>query len=177
LGFSPVASRKRDHLLTERRISIGDGISIHGFGFHQDQDVRPAGPTLAECRPEQSVPGVQFWPRPFSFQHGYLLSEGEDFEGGIASTAPEHSHGHKEKKIVLESTNSSFLTRRNVASPADAAKSQVAHFKPITVFCLPNGRLSLEMQFRSAHRHFVKAIIPYIPLTTDLKNGHEESVN
>jgi len=39
------------------------------------------------------------------------------------------------------------------------------------------GQLSLEMQFRSAHRHFMKAIIPFIPLTADLKNGHEESVN
>jgi hypothetical protein len=38
-------------------------------------------------------------------------------------------------------------------------------------------QLSLEMQFRSAHRHFIKAVIPFIPLTTDLKNGHEESVN
>jgi hypothetical protein len=26
-------------------------------------------------------------------------------------------------------------------------------------------------------RHFMKAIIPFIPLTADLKNGHEESVN
>jgi hypothetical protein len=26
-------------------------------------------------------------------------------------------------------------------------------------------------------RHFIKAIIPFIPLTTDLKNGHEVSVN
>src|ERR1700689_3734666 len=26
-------------------------------------------------------------------------------------------------------------------------------------------------------RHFMKAIIPFIPLTADLKDGHEESVN
>src|SRR6202161_4615274 len=69
----------------------------HGFGFHQDQDIRPAGPTLAECRPEQSVPAVQFWSRPFPFQHGDLLSEGEDFEGSIASTAKEDSDRHKER--------------------------------------------------------------------------------
>jgi hypothetical protein len=74
----------------------------HGVGLHQDQDIRPAGPTLAECRPEESVPGVQFWPRPFPFQHGYLLSEGEDFEGGIASTAQEDSDGHKEREDDLE---------------------------------------------------------------------------
>jgi hypothetical protein len=39
------------------------------------------------------------------------------------------------------------------------------------------GGISLEMQFRSAHRHFMKAIIPFIPFTADLKNGREESVN
>ncbi len=70
--------------------------AYHGVGFHENQDVRPAGPTLAECRPEESVPGVQFWPRPFPFQHGDLLAEDEDFEGGIASTTEEDSDGSKE---------------------------------------------------------------------------------
>src|SRR5258708_7856825 len=56
-----------------------------GVGFDEDQDVRPAGPTLAECRPEESVQGVQCWPWPFPFQHGKLLSEGENFQGCIAS--------------------------------------------------------------------------------------------
>ena len=31
--------------------------------------------------------------RPFAFEHGDLLSGGEDFEGGIVSTAEEHSDG------------------------------------------------------------------------------------
>jgi hypothetical protein len=74
----------------------------HGVGIHQDQDVRPAGSTLAECRPEESVPGVQFWPRPLPFQHGELLAEGEDFEGGIASTAKEDSDGDKEREDDCE---------------------------------------------------------------------------
>src|SRR5580658_9775226 len=78
----------------------------HGVGLHQDQDVRPAGPTLAERRPEQSVPGVQFWSRPFPFQYGELLSEGEDFEGRIASTAKENSNRHKERKDDLEHESS-----------------------------------------------------------------------
>jgi hypothetical protein len=93
----------------------------HGVGFHQDQDIRPAGPTLAECRPEQSVPAVQFWSRPFPFQHCDLLSEGEDFEGSIASTAKEDSDRHKEREDDLEH-ESILLTRRNVAWLADAAK-------------------------------------------------------
>ena len=89
--------------------------AYHGVGFHENQDARPAGPTLAECRPEKPIPGVQFWPRPFPFQHGDLLSEGEDFERGIASTAKEGSDGHKERE---EDVQHEFilLTRRNVAS-------------------------------------------------------------
>ena len=86
----------------------------HGVGFHQDQDVRPAGPPLAKCRPEESVQGIQFWPRPFPFQHGELLAEGEDFEsgiastakkdfeGGIAATAKEDSDGEKEREDDCE---------------------------------------------------------------------------
>jgi hypothetical protein len=59
----------------------------HGIGFHEDQDVRPARPKLAKRRPEESVQEVQFRPRPFPFQHVDLLSESEEFEGGIAATA------------------------------------------------------------------------------------------
>ena len=74
----------------------------HGSRFHENQDIRPAGPPLAEWRPEEPVQGVQFWPRPLPFQHGDLLSEGKDFEGGIASTAKEHSDGDKEREDDLE---------------------------------------------------------------------------
>jgi hypothetical protein len=86
----------------------------HGVGFQEDQDVRPSGPTVAECRPEESVQGVQFWPRPFSFQHGDLLSEGEDFEGGIAWTAKENSDGDKESEDDFE--HEAPFYKRNVAS-------------------------------------------------------------
>ncbi len=88
----------------------------HGIGFHQDQDVLPAWPTLAECRPKDPVPEVQFRPGPFPFQGGDLLSKGEDFEGGIASTADEDSNGAKEREDDLQH-ESIFLARRNVASP------------------------------------------------------------
>ena len=76
--------------------------AYHGVGFHENEDARPAGPTLAECRPEESVPEVQFWSRPFPFQHGDLLAEGEDFESGIASTAKEDSDGNKEREDDFE---------------------------------------------------------------------------
>ena len=68
----------------------------HGVGFHQDQDVLPAGPTPPEYGPEESVPGVQFWPGSFPFEHGDLLSECEDLEGGIATTSEEDSEGNEE---------------------------------------------------------------------------------
>jgi hypothetical protein len=89
----------------------------HGVGFHQDQDVRPAGPTPPEYGPEESVPGVQSWPRSFPFEHGDLLPEGEDFEGSIASTAKEGSDGHKEREEDMEH-EFILLTRRNVCSPS-----------------------------------------------------------
>jgi len=65
----------------------------HRVRFDEHQYIRPAGPTTAECCPEQSVQGVQLWAWPFPLQHCDLLSEGEDFEGGIASTTEEDSDG------------------------------------------------------------------------------------
>ena len=105
--------------------------TYHGVGFHENQDVRPAGPTLAKCRPKESVPGVQSWPRPFAFQHGDLLAEGEDFESGIASTAKTRMATKKERMI---SSTKHLLTRRKVASPTDAPKSQAADFKRSSAF-------------------------------------------
>jgi hypothetical protein len=100
----------------------------HGVGFHQDQDVRPAGPTPPEDGPEESVPGVQAWPRSFPFEHGDLLPEDEDFEGSITSTAKKDSDGHKEREEDMEH-EFILLTRRNVWLLAEAAKSQIANFK------------------------------------------------
>jgi hypothetical protein len=67
-----------------------------GLGLHDDEDVGPTGPKAAECGPEESVPPVQHGPRPFTFEHGKLLSEGEDLESGIASIAKEDSEGGHE---------------------------------------------------------------------------------
>ena len=43
--------------------------------------------------PEEPVQTVQGRPRLFAFEHGDLLSEGENFEGGVAATAEEHPDG------------------------------------------------------------------------------------
>ena len=60
------------------------------------------------------------------------MSEGEDFEGCIASTAKEDSDGHKERENNFD--HELLLARRNVASPSRAVKSQVADFKPSSAF-------------------------------------------
>ena len=74
----------------------------HGVGLHENQDVDPAGPALAECRPEEAVQGVQLWPRLFPLQHGELLPEREDFDRSIASTTKEHSDGDKQREDDFE---------------------------------------------------------------------------
>jgi hypothetical protein len=68
----------------------------HSLGLDDEQDVGPTGPAVAEGGPEESVQGVQNGPRPVPFQHGDLLSEGEDLKSGIAPTAEEDSHDSDE---------------------------------------------------------------------------------
>ena len=67
----------------------------HGFGLDDDHDIAPARPTVAEGGPEESVQAVQFWAWPFPFEHGDLLSECENLEGGIAATAEEDPDGNE----------------------------------------------------------------------------------
>ena len=63
-------------------------------GFTMTRTSVQRGQKAAEGRPEESVQRVQYWPRPFAFEHSDLLSEGEDFEGRIGSTAEEDTdHG------------------------------------------------------------------------------------
>ena len=57
-----------------------------GRGFDDDEDVGPARPPTAQDRPKEPVQRIQDWPRPFAFEHGDLLSESQNFEGGITST-------------------------------------------------------------------------------------------
>jgi hypothetical protein len=51
---------------------------------------------MAKSGPGESAQGIQFWPWPFSFEHGDLLSEGQNFERSIPSTAKKHSDADKE---------------------------------------------------------------------------------
>ena len=65
------------------------GFTITNTSLQRDQK-------CGQSRPEKSVQGVQGWPRPFAVERGDLLSEGEDFEGGVASTAEEDTERGEE---------------------------------------------------------------------------------
>ena len=85
-----------------------------GLGLHDDQDVGPARPEAAEGGPEEPVEGVQGRPRPLTFEHGDLLSQGEDFEGRVASTAEEDTdHGEDGEDEFRHGVT--FVTWRNRA--------------------------------------------------------------
>jgi hypothetical protein len=94
-----------------RAVSADDGL-----GLHDDQDVGPTGPEAAEGGPEEPVHGVQGWPRAFPLEHGNLLSEGEDFEGGIGSTAKQDAdHGENGEDEFRHRLT--LVAWRHVASP------------------------------------------------------------
>jgi hypothetical protein len=62
-----------------------------GARFDNQQDIGPAGPDAAEVGPEEAVTSVQGWPRSLAFEHGELLAESEDLQGGIASGTEENA--------------------------------------------------------------------------------------
>jgi len=83
--------------------------------------------TPAQGRPEESVERVQCRPRPLPLEHGDLLSQGKDLQGGVASTAQEDAdHGDDgESEFRHELT---LVTRRDVVR-AGGSKLQSADFK------------------------------------------------
>jgi hypothetical protein len=83
-----------------------------GFWFHNQQDIRPAGPDAAQDGPKQPVASVQGWPRSFALKDGDLLPESEDFQGGIASGTEENSDCNQQSDEGLDH-EVTFLTRPN----------------------------------------------------------------
>jgi hypothetical protein len=55
------------------------------LGVHDDQNISPARPEVAEGSPKESVQPVQHGSRPLSFEHGDLLPEGKNFQGRVGS--------------------------------------------------------------------------------------------
>jgi len=78
---------------------------------------------MAKSCPKESVHAIQFWPWPFSFEHGNLLSGGQNFEGGITSIAEKHSDGSTEGEEDF-GHKLTLLTRCNVASSGE--RSEIA---------------------------------------------------
>jgi hypothetical protein len=74
----------------------------HGLGLHDDKDVHPPGLHPAEGSPEHPVKAVQLWARPFAFEHGNLLSEGEDLNGSVMPTAEEDADSGQERNGEFE---------------------------------------------------------------------------
>ena len=72
-----------------------------GLGLHDDEVVGPPGPAVAEGGPEEAAQRVQYWPRPFPLDNRDLLSEGENFEGGIASAAEEDAHHGENREDAI----------------------------------------------------------------------------
>jgi hypothetical protein len=70
----------------------------HSLGLHDDEDVGPPGPHAAQGRREQPVKGVQLWARPFAFEHGDLLPEGEDLNYSVNPTAEEDAERAQERE-------------------------------------------------------------------------------
>jgi hypothetical protein len=50
----------------------------HGVRLNNDEGLGPLGPDAAQNGPKQPVDGAQLWSRMFSFEHGQLLTQGED---------------------------------------------------------------------------------------------------
>jgi hypothetical protein len=64
----------------------------HGFWFHDDESISPAGPETPKGRPEPSVDATEPRPRSFSFEYSDLLTEGEDLKSGISPAAEENAN-------------------------------------------------------------------------------------
>ena len=74
----------------------------HSLGLHDDEDISPPRPHAAQGCPEQPVKAVQLWARPFAFEHGDLLPEGEDFNCSVMPTAEEDADSDQESNDEFE---------------------------------------------------------------------------
>ena len=73
-----------------------------GLGLHDAQDVGLTFPDAARRRPEEPVQGVECRPWAFPLAHAKLLTEGEDFEGGVAAAAEEEADRREDGEYELE---------------------------------------------------------------------------
>jgi hypothetical protein len=57
---------------------------------------------MPEAGPEEEVEASQHRPQPLAFEHGDLLSEREELQGGIAATADEHADARQDCEQEIE---------------------------------------------------------------------------
>jgi hypothetical protein len=69
---------------------------------HDDEDVSPPGPDVAQRGPKQPVQGVQFWTWPSPLEDGDLLSESEDLNCSVVPTAEEDPDSRQESNNEFE---------------------------------------------------------------------------
>jgi hypothetical protein len=140
----------------------------HGFWFHDDEGISPAGPETPKVRPEQSVDATEPWPRSFSFEHGDLLTEGEDLKSGIRPASEENANnGEDGKKGFNHRTK--VLTEGRLAITSQSQKTQITDCAGLSDFVYLQvyerairdfNQLELLHQFRVELRREPTAVRP-----------------
>jgi len=87
----------------------------HRVRFHNDQNIRPSRPYVPQRGPEEAVEAVQRRSRPFSFEHGDLLSQCENFQGGVHAIAEEGADSSQECGDQVEH-ESTVVTSHNTST-------------------------------------------------------------
>lgn len=115
----------------------------HGFGLDQDEGLGPTGPDVAKGGPKQPIAGVQGWPRSLAFQHGDLLAQSSDFEGGITPTSKERAQRDKAGKDRFDEHEPIFYHDVTLGSAGSRHVTQVPQFRTRSDFGYEQGLLCL----------------------------------
>ncbi len=78
--------------------------------------MRPGSPVPVSQEPGAAPAENGLGPRPFAFEHGHLLAQGEDFQGGVASV---EDHG---LDVALERMGALGLTMLPVTGRTDVKR-------------------------------------------------------
>ena len=100
-----------------------------GRGPHDEEDIAPAWPEIAERSPEESIQRAQHWPWALAFENGHLLPKREDFQSRIAPTAEEDSDGSNEGEDEFEHELTLVTWRLRGLPSSGQAALQTADFK------------------------------------------------
>ena len=70
-----------------------------GLRLDDDQRIFPTGPAVAQCDPEQAIQRPYGRPGALAFEHGELLSEGEDFQRRFSAREKENADTAKRARM------------------------------------------------------------------------------